>query len=119
MIYNAKKLGTQSIQVNYTIPINDPYFLGVISAPFNSNSKNAIFISESCDGGKDLDVNPDRYYILRFTGVAKAYEDLVNGDIYFSEMGTYDVALYYQESATNTDPDNATLVEILQLQVYG
>lgn len=111
MIYNISQTGNNVILVDYDIDITSPYFLAVLKVPCYSGkdgqSKNAIIDSSECDN----------YYDLAFTGVDEVDENLLIGDIYYPNIGTWTVDLYYQDNDTNTDPLNATFLESFNLQV--
>jgi len=111
MIYNQPEIGANVILNHQVIGIDDPVFLGVFKVPCfrTGKSKNALIPSAECED----------YYNFTITGVAEAYQDLLNGEIFFSNLGTWDVDLYFQTSTTNTDPVNATFLETFQLQVNG
>lgn len=108
VIYNIRQTGANIILTYYVISIDSPYFLGVLTGA-KGESKTALIPNTECGN----------VYELTITGVAAAYEDLDNGNINFSSLGTWSIALYYQSSSSNTDPSLATLLETFKLQVNG
>ena len=112
MIYNIQQLGVNAILANYVIPINTPTFLGVLKVPcFDASgvSKAAIIPNSECGN----------VYEFTVTGTSSINEDLTIGDIYFNDLGTWIVDLYYQASPTNLDPTLATYIETFKLQLNG
>lgn len=111
MIYNISQIGDNIILTNYDIPIDSPFFLAVLKVPCYSGkdgqSKNAILNSTGCNS----------YYNLSFTGVEEVSENLLVGDIYYPNIGTWTADIYYQDNDTNTDLINATFIDSLNLQV--
>ncbi len=113
MIYNVSQFGVNKLSVNYDVP-DDQYILMVLRVPCYSGKsgqeKAAILDLDLCDGLK----------VLSFDGVEAIYEDLLDGMIYFSNIGTWDADLYYQDNGIYTDPLSATYLDTIQLQVnYG
>lgn len=108
MIYNIRQIGANIILANYVIPIDTPNFLGVFSGTCGQ-SKIAIIPNSECEN----------VYELTITGVAESYEDLNSGEINFSSLGTWTLAIYFQASAVNLDPSLATLIETFKIQING
>ena len=113
IIYNFKQIGDNDILVYYQIPIDDPFFLVVLKVPcFHQSGVSKVAIISATDCGD--------YFDLSFTGVPAIYEDLLNGEIYFQNIGTWSADVYYQDNDTNVDPVNATYLDSIQFQVnYG
>jgi|TARA_R110000796_G_scaffold96163_2_gene201737 hypothetical protein len=112
MIYNIQQLAVNTILANYVIPIDTPTFLGVFKVPcFDASevSKNVIIPDSECGN----------VYEFVITGTSEIYEDLTSGDIYFEDLGTWTVDLYYQASTTNLNPTLATFIETFKIQVNG
>lgn len=112
MIYNVRQIGSNRLRINEEIPVNN-FILAVLYVPCNNNStdingdKKAILTPLNCSS----------YFTIDFFGVTSFYEDLLNGEIYFSNLGTWTANLYYQESQTNEDINQATFLETIELQV--
>jgi len=112
MIYNIRQIGSNIILANYDIGIVTPTFLGVFKVPcFDASgvSKNAIIPNSECKN----------VYEFTIIGITEPYEDLSIGEIYFPDLGTWVVDLYFQSSTTNLDPALATFIESFKLQVNG
>lgn len=114
MIYNFSQTGINAFDVYYDIDIDSPYFLGVLKVPCYSGkigqSESVLIPSVECGD----------YYTLTIDGVDEIDEDLLTGLVYFPNIGTWTLDLYYQDNDTNTDPNNATFLEAFELQVnYG
>ena len=113
MIYNVSQLGVNNLSVNYEVP-DGQYILMVLRVPCYSGKagqeKAAILDNTLCEGLK----------VLSFEGVTEMYEDLLDGLIYFSNIGTWEADLYYQENGVYTNPDDAEYLDTIKLQVnYG
>ncbi len=110
LIYNCSQESENKILIQYSGLPDSIYFLVSIKNPCYDVSgvfKNAILTPDGCDGG----------YILNFHAVTESNEDLINGLINFKFIGTYKTDIYYQDNNTNTDPDNATYLSTIKLQV--
>lgn len=109
MIYTVRKIGANTILTDYTIPIDNPYILAILNVPMDCNDteKAVIITPVECNGD----------WTINFQGVQEVYEDLTAGQIYFSVGGTWLTSIYYQASSSNIDPDNATSLGTINLQV--
>lgn len=112
MIYNANQIGSNNLILNESIP-DGSYILAVLYIPCNNNSTNingnkkVILTATKCNGYVEVD----------FEGVQESYESLLDGLIYFQDIGTWKVNIYHQLSATNTDVNAATFLNEINLQV--
>ena len=98
--YTLKYLGYQTFLVDYYTSLSNPYLLLGITDPQGLATKYAI-------------VDPtgaDENWKVSIFGVNESEEDLQSGYVYFSELGTWDVSIYYQASSINQNPANATLL---------
>jgi len=109
LIYNINRIGNNIILADIDLPAADFLILAILSLPVDCglNDKGAIIDPEGCNGN----------WRINFQGIAQAYEDLLSGQIFFSVGGTWTAALYHQQSTTNVDPDNATFLKNINLQV--
>ena len=113
MIYNIKQIGTNAILFDYDIPDNQ-FVLAVFRVPCYSGRSNQSKVSILSYG------ECDNAQLILFTGVDQVYEDLTDGLIYYQNIGTWEADLYYQDNNTNLDPELATFIDTIQLQVnYG
>ena len=107
--FTIPQIGEGTVLLNYNIPLESPYFLISLTDPCGVDTKYAIFDPSGCNYN----------WAITFTGVQAIYEDLTSGDVYWDEAGTWSGSIYYQASSSNQDPDNATLVDYILVQVMN
>lgn len=94
--YDIQQLGNNRILFNEAVNVVDPFFLCVCVNPWTQVSKTLHIVPEGTDGE----------WILNIIGALESYQDLVGGEIYFEDIGTWEVAIYLNEvidSALVTD----------------
>ena len=107
LTYTIPSLGITNILFNYETSLEAPYFLFALTDPCGVGPEYTIITPTGCDGN----------WILPIWGTQEIYEDLPDGIIYFSEPGSWTANVYYQESSSNEDPDNATFITGIIFQV--
>ena len=105
--YNIQNLGNNILLLTEDTSIDAPYFLAVITDPWTATIKSAVITPQGCD----------KAWELNFVGVNENYEDLLSGEIFFDNLGTWKAAIYEQSGAANTNADNAIFLININLQV--
>jgi hypothetical protein len=107
LTYIVSNLGVSRLLFNFTVEPLDPTFLVLFTDPCGTSTKNVLFFPDGCDGN----------WIVVVDSVNEAYESLLDGIIYFGELGTWEAKIYVQDGTTNTDPDNAEFLANVLVQV--
>lgn len=101
VIYDVRQIGANRLLFNETVSVVDPFFLCVLTNPWTKVSKTAHIIPEGTDSR----------WIINIIGIAEAYQDLLAGEVYFDNIGTWECDVYLNEVVASA------LIRNLKLQV--
>ncbi|NEO72147.1 hypothetical protein [Moorena sp. SIO3H5] len=107
MTITARNIGPFTFLINDETSIANPFFLLSLIDPCGLNTKFLVIQPQGCQNSWELTI----------TGVAHPYEDFLSGDIFWNIPGTWRGTVYYQDSDTNLDPSNATMVRQVLFQI--
>lgn len=110
MIYNASQIGDNTLTINDSIP--EDYVLALMYVPCNNKKSKGVDKYAIMDS-----INCGLFSNVYFTGVYDIYEDLDDGMVSFDKLGTWTFDLYYQDNDINLNPDNATFLETIKIQI--
>jgi hypothetical protein len=107
LTYNIEALGISTFLFNQDVEIEAPFFLLSLTDPSGHDPIYAILPSDGCNEN----------WILTIEGTQSIYESLLDGIVYFQELGTWTAEVYAQDDNVNIDPSNATYIRNIYFQV--
>lgn len=107
LTYNIESIGVTTFLFNQDVEIEALFFLMVLTDPSGHDPIYTILPSDGCNES----------WILTIEGTQAIYESLLDGIVYFQDLGTWSAEVYAQDNNTNIDPDNATFVTNILFQV--